>query len=240
MIVFDLACNVGHRFEGWFSSSEDYAAQCESGLLTCPECGSPDISKSPMAPAVASKSNRQSSADEAGLRARQAFAEHMMAHGARMAGELAEGAAGSASGGIAGGADAGQAAETSAPSAGLESGAGAGGKPGRPADQGKDHGKLEGPPLPADQSGEGQGDQPSAQEIEQVLTAMAKAQAKALENSQWVGNKFAENVRAMHYGEKEPELVHGNATRQEAEALVEEGVEIAPLPFPVADADKLN
>ncbi|PKP89585.1 MAG: DUF1178 domain-containing protein, partial [Alphaproteobacteria bacterium HGW-Alphaproteobacteria-15] len=40
MIVFDLSCADGHRFEGWFGSSTDFEEQCARGLLTCPACGS--------------------------------------------------------------------------------------------------------------------------------------------------------------------------------------------------------
>ena len=53
MIVFDLQCQtLGHRFEGWFASSEDFAAQQVRGLVSCPQCGSGDVIKAPMAPAV--------------------------------------------------------------------------------------------------------------------------------------------------------------------------------------------
>jgi hypothetical protein len=60
MIVFDLNCIEGHRFEGWFGSSADYEDQCARGLVSCPHCGSGDISKAPMAPAVPAKSNQRS------------------------------------------------------------------------------------------------------------------------------------------------------------------------------------
>ncbi len=59
MIVFDLSCDQGHRFEGWFGSSEDFASQCERGLVACPQCGSEEISKAPMAPAVGKKGSQQ-------------------------------------------------------------------------------------------------------------------------------------------------------------------------------------
>jgi hypothetical protein len=37
MIVFDLECRAGgHRFEGWFASSEDFASQQARGLVVCP------------------------------------------------------------------------------------------------------------------------------------------------------------------------------------------------------------
>ncbi|MHA7818395.1 MAG: DUF1178 family protein [Erythrobacter sp.] len=58
MIVFDLHCVHGHRFEGWFGSSSEYEDQSARGLVSCPECGSEEIGKAPMAPAVGAKSNR--------------------------------------------------------------------------------------------------------------------------------------------------------------------------------------
>lgn len=45
MIVFDLGCENDHRFEGWFSSSEDYARQQQDRMLNCPLCGSHSISR---------------------------------------------------------------------------------------------------------------------------------------------------------------------------------------------------
>src|SRR6266849_3292481 len=52
MIVFDLLCGVGHRFEGWFGSAKDFASQKERGLLTCPTCGSSRIERVPSASRV--------------------------------------------------------------------------------------------------------------------------------------------------------------------------------------------
>ena len=49
MIVFDLLCTGGHRFEGWFSSAADYASQKERRLLTCPSCGSAKVERVPSA-----------------------------------------------------------------------------------------------------------------------------------------------------------------------------------------------
>ena len=59
MIVFDLACHDGHRFEGWFGSSTEFEDQRARGLLACPACGSAEVSKAPMAPAVPAKGNRR-------------------------------------------------------------------------------------------------------------------------------------------------------------------------------------
>ena len=49
MIVFDLLCSSGHRFEGWFGSAADFASQRERGLLACPSCGSAHVERVPSA-----------------------------------------------------------------------------------------------------------------------------------------------------------------------------------------------
>ena len=132
MIVFDLSCANGHRFEGWFGSSDDYAGQQARGLVCCPQCGSAAVAKAPMAPAVPRKGNRQ------------------------------------------------------APSA-----------PVAPARQPMARG-----PMPA--------------EVVEALGKLAEAQARALKDSKWVGDAFAEQTRAMHYGERDTESIHGQASFEEA------------------------
>ena len=154
MIVFDLNCAEGHRFEGWFSSSEDFAAQHARGLVSCPECGSGEVQKAPMAPAVSAKGNRETG------------------------------------------------------------------------------GKSDGGPMPL------AGGMPP--EVAEAMTKLALMQAEALKQSKWVGDGFADQSRAMHYGERPTETIHGKATAQEAKALQEEGIPVAPLPFPVAPPDELN
>ncbi len=54
MIIFDLACSAEHFFEGWFRSADDYAKQNESGLVTCPHCGSREVRRLPSAVHVGS------------------------------------------------------------------------------------------------------------------------------------------------------------------------------------------
>ncbi len=49
MIVFELICPKDHRFEGWFSSAEDFDGQQGRGLLSCPSCGHAGIRKLPTA-----------------------------------------------------------------------------------------------------------------------------------------------------------------------------------------------
>jgi hypothetical protein len=47
MIVFDLLCDTGHRFEGWFASADEFASQKERALLQCPTCGSAEVQRIP-------------------------------------------------------------------------------------------------------------------------------------------------------------------------------------------------
>ena len=49
MIVFDLICLQGHKFEGWFDDGNAYEDQKARGLLICPVCNDADISKIPTA-----------------------------------------------------------------------------------------------------------------------------------------------------------------------------------------------
>lgn len=62
MIVFDLACSHGHRFEGWFNSSAGFAEQRERSLIACPVCNNSEIEKAVMAPRLAAKGNQRSDA----------------------------------------------------------------------------------------------------------------------------------------------------------------------------------
>ena len=74
----------------------------------------------------------------------------------------------------------------------------------------------------------------------EVLRALASAQAKMLEKSEWVGRSFATRARAMHAGEEDHATIHGQATPAEARALADEGVPVAPLPLPVPPPETLN
>jgi hypothetical protein len=49
MIVFDLLCVSGHRFEGWFASAAEFAKQKKKRLLECPACGSSEVQRVPSA-----------------------------------------------------------------------------------------------------------------------------------------------------------------------------------------------
>ena len=148
MIVFDLKCAPqGHVFEAWFGSTGDFEGQRGRGLVACPICGSADIAKAPMAPAVPAKGERPAAAD----------------------------------------------LFSAAPEA-----------------------------------------------AKKVLAAAAAVQKQLLEKSESVGDRFASEARAIHLGEAEGRPIHGRATAAEAQSLAEDGVPIAPLPFPVVDPGTEN
>lgn len=140
MIVFDLRCIGGHVFEAWFGSGAAYEEQRAAGLLACPACGTSEVGKALMAPAVAAKGNRQV------------------------------------------------------------------------------------PPAM----------------VKEAMGLLAAAQAKVLAESEWVGAGFASRARAMHAGDEPRATIHGQATREEAIALVEDGVPVAPLPLPVVPPGQVH
>ncbi len=160
MIVYDLHCDQGHRFECWFRSSSDFSDQAERGLVTCPNCASTEVGKAPMAPSVPVKGNQR---------------------------------------------------DTST-------------RPSKPAQEGE--GMMAGGSIPP--------------EVQKAMRALAEAQAKALSKSRYVGESLADEARAMHYGDKDLEAIHGKATLEEAKELLEEGVPVAPLLAPFTPPDELN
>jgi hypothetical protein len=148
MIVFDLRCApAAHIFEAWFGSSADYEDQRARGLVSCPICGSGDIAKAPMAPAVPRK--------------------------------------------------------------------GGGGMP---------------VALPAE----------DAAKMKAMLPELATLQRRMLKGSEWVGDRFASEARAIHVGDAEARQIHGEATPAQVDSLIEDGVPVAPLLIPVAPPDQEN
>jgi hypothetical protein len=76
--------------------------------------------------------------------------------------------------------------------------------------------------------------------VKAAMAALAQAQAKALEGSRYVGVAFTAKARAMHLGEEPHAPIHGQATLDDARALIEEGVPVAPLPLPVVPPEASN
>lgn len=138
MILYSLRCSADHRFDSWFASADAFQALQASGQLACPVCGTSDIRKDLMAPAV-------------------------------------------------------RPARKAAPTAAA-------------------HPDLYAP----------------ASELEARIAEL-KRQIEA--NSEYVGMNFAAEARAMHAGEVPDRPIHGEAKPEEARAMIEEGLPVAPLPF---------
>ena len=77
-------------------------------------------------------------------------------------------------------------------------------------------------------------------QIEKAIAELSKLQSRMLENSAWVGRKFADEARAIHYGETPERMIHGEASPDEAQALFDEGISIAPLPLPFVPPEAKN
>jgi hypothetical protein len=45
MIAYDLECDGGHVFEGWFDNADGFDRQCRDGLVTCPVCASGKVTR---------------------------------------------------------------------------------------------------------------------------------------------------------------------------------------------------
>lgn len=135
MIRYSLCCEKAHEFEGWFSESAEFDRQKASGYLTCPICGSGEVSKVLMAPAVTT--------------ARQKEGTQALAVSAAQ---------------------------------------------------------------------------------KQAMSELKEAIQEIRASSEDVGEKFPEEARKIHYGEAEARGIIGQASPVEVKSLIEEGIEIAPLP----------
>jgi len=70
----------------------------------------------------------------------------------------------------------------------------------------------------------------------QAITLLRTLRKVVEESHENVGERFAEEARKIHYGETEARGIYGQATEEDAEALADEGIEIAKLPWvPLAD-----
>ena len=138
MIHYDLICDKGHAFDGWFRNSAAYDEQAGRGLVTCTHCGSAKVEKQLMAPGIPFKSNRRSE-------------QKMVA-------------------------------------------------------------------APADPR------------LAELVTMMREVRRHVEENAEYVGDRFAEEARKIHYEETDARGIYGQTTPDEAKALIEEGIAVHPLP----------
>lgn len=147
MIVFDLQCEAGHRFEGWFGSAREFGSQKKRGLLSCPNCGSGRIERVLSAPRI-----------NVGAQA----------------------------------------------------------------------------PAPQAKSPEMEGKDPFA--IAQML--YSRMLDEIFTKSEDVGTAFPDEARKIYYSQAPARAIRGQASNEEHEALVEEGIPVARIPVP--PRDRLN
>jgi hypothetical protein len=67
-----------------------------------------------------------------------------------------------------------------------------------------------------------------------------RAMRDVLSKTEDVGNRFADEARKMHYGEAEERGIRGQATPEQAEALIDEGIAVMALPMPAALKETLQ
>ena len=168
MIVYNLACEHLHLFEGWFGSPADFENQRDRGLVECPVCSSNAVERKLHAPRI-------------NMGAQQSAAG--MASDARAASEAKDSTAIAA------------AAAAEATPSNMNAG--------------------------------------NEIDLAKLREAMATFAESVRENTEYVGEKFAEEARAMHYGEKPLKGIRGRADKETAQELRDEGITFQSLPFPV-------
>jgi len=66
----------------------------------------------------------------------------------------------------------------------------------------------------------------------QLQAAWMQLVKQVMSNTEDVGERFAEEARKIHYGESEERGIRGQASKEETQALLEEGISVLPLPIP--------
>lgn len=89
------------------------------------------------------------------------------------------------------------------------------------------------PSLPA-AVGERKNAPEALRKMRQFVTGLRKY---VEDNAEYVGPRFPEEARKIHYGESEERHIYGEASLEEARELIEEGVDVAPLPPDLSDAN---
>jgi hypothetical protein len=94
------------------------------------------------------------------------------------------------------------------------------------------------PPAPqGEKPDEKQGERPDkapvvmvSDEERELRTKLRELRAHLIKNADYVGESFPDEARRMHYGEIEHRSIYGEASPDDAEALIDEGIEFHPLP----------
>ncbi len=78
---------------------------------------------------------------------------------------------------------------------------------------------------------------PSKKDAETVRQYAAGLRSFIQENAEYVGPRFADEARKIHYGETDERHIYGESTHSEVKELVEEGIDVAPFPL---DPEEMN
>ena len=79
--------------------------------------------------------------------------------------------------------------------------------------------------------------EPAPELVRKLIAEIAAKQAEMLPQSRWVGRDFADAARAMHEGRVAEDLIHGQASPEEAQELREDGIAAMPLLVPIVPPD---
>ena len=82
--------------------------------------------------------------------------------------------------------------------------------------------------------------EPSPELVRKLLADIAAKQAEMLPQSRWVGRDFADAARAMHEGRAAEDLIHGQASPEEAQSLRDDGIAAMPLLVPIVPPETAN
>ncbi|MBT4939593.1 MAG: DUF1178 family protein [Rhodospirillaceae bacterium] len=86
-------------------------------------------------------------------------------------------------------------------------------------------------PSGRDLAGKKQGENRASEVAREILDAVGKVQKHVEENCEDVGENFADEARAIHYGEAEERGIYGEATMTEVEDLAEEDIPVSRIPW---------
>ena len=207
MKVLDLQCGQQHSFEGWFGSEDDFQSQLQRGLVECPLCADRAIVKMLSAPRLNFGATRPTQSSSSS-RTHDARGDHGDDQGEHHSDKNALTTAASHN--------------ASDPATGRD--VAHSGESGGPK-------RVE---RHVDSSMEKGGLLPSAAVNPAAQAAFLTALRRMLADTEDVGNRFANEARAMHYGDAQTRSIRGQASPQEAMALLDEGIDVLPLVLPEA------
>jgi hypothetical protein len=93
------------------------------------------------------------------------------------------------------------------------------------------------PALSGTKKGNSTGAPSAPEELRKMRQFVSGLRKHITDNADYVGKKFPEEARKIHYGEAEERHIYGEATLKDVKELVEEGVDVAPMP---PDLDEVN